>query len=171
MKILVIEDNQVHQAAAKRQLESVGHDVLILESFTDFSRKVLGLVRASDHYRKPEIELGSFDAVLTDVHLPSFNDMTREETSSPTGFLVAMAALSAGVKMIGVVTDANHHEDYVSKGLDAGCFFQPFLFGENRIYLTNSCMHSIEFDGQIVYEKDWIHVLNILIKGEKESWF
>jgi CheY-like chemotaxis protein len=158
MKILIVEDNPIHLEVAKMQLKD--HELVIFKSFTEFLKKTASIV-IERKFNEPTIDISDFEVVLTDLYLPSSNDHLVE-TEAATGFVVAMAAIRAGVKMVGIVTDANHHEDPISKGFDM--FFDSgsiFSVGEAKIMLTNNSI--IDGEPRI---KNWKRVLDYLTDEE-----
>ncbi len=112
MKILVIEDSSIHQEAARILMPE--HDVNIIDSFTSFYEKVTPIrSNIPEHCKPAELDLASFDAVLTDVNLPS-----HYGKEAATGFVIALQALAAGVKRVGIITDADHHRDAYGRAFD-----------------------------------------------------
>lgn len=110
MKILVIEDKQIHQDSARETL--AGHDVTIVGSF-DEAKEVLSLSRSFD-----------FDVVLTDMMIPVSARWVRRKdgfdpsTLVPYGFIFALRAAERGAKYIALLTDTNHHQGAMSNALD-----------------------------------------------------
>ena len=163
MKILVVEDNSLHQEAARILLAE--HDVTVVESFTDFFDKVTGVQsNVPEHCVPPEQDLASFDVVLTDVNLPSHHG------EAATGFVVALKALATGVKRIGIITDANHHRDSYGKALDLSFngvktkdkwgWGQRIVVGDTRIAVE--CYHATTDIGNGRDGKNWKRLLDIL---------
>lgn len=110
MKILIVEDNPRHQEAARNQLKD--HEISIVDNWP----------KARDL-----LEEGGFEAVLSDLMLPSTHEMLSDEaekkfplgTLMPLGFIVALhACLIQGMKYVAVISDSDHHSDPISAGLD-----------------------------------------------------
>lgn len=153
LKILVVEDNPIHQEAAKKQLNN--YDVTIMKSFTEFFNAV-----------RQGVELSDYDVVLTDVKLPSPQDGGRGEVEAATGFVVALKALQEGVKMVGIITDVNHHEDVYGKAMDLwmGPATTPFVMaGGVTVYpeCGSACTRDQSSDNRV---KNWIGLLNGLLQ-------
>lgn len=156
MKVLVIEDNQKHIDAAKEQL--AGHDLMVMTSFRDFFNCI----------KNGSLLLTEYDAVLTDANLPSIIDNSpADPADAPTGLIIALKALSDGVKYVGVITDANHHMDPVSKGFDFWLHkTKPSVIGQSRLFLLgyDACTYP---DAEIYFSE----LKGILIDKEKISEF
>lgn len=136
MKILIVEDTKKNIEAAKKQL--AGHQLTILSSFKQFinltGNNTVG-APASAPWKYES--LSEYDMVLTDVELPSFTDNSpNDEALAPTGLMIMTKALSDGVKYIGVITDANHHMDPVSRGFDFYLHsIVPISLGQSKLFL------------------------------------
>lgn len=140
-KILIIEDSPLHQNAAKKQLGE--YDLTILKSFSVFYLLM----------KRMELNLDSFDVVLTDVNLPSPRTM-ENNVEAATGPFVAFAALAAGVKSIGIISDLDSHSGE---------------YGRAMGLLEGLCIQSekakMVFSGRLLEsgEKDWAHLLKRLV--------
>ena len=115
MKILVIEDKQMHQESAQQTL--VGHDVTIVSSY-DEAVKLM-----NKNYYPSSASNFNFDAVLTDMNLPMSHQTLVPEAFSvdeqvPYGFVLALMAANCGAKYVAMVTDTNHHKGAMSAALD-----------------------------------------------------
>lgn len=110
MKILVIDDNATHRAAAEAQLGR-GHSVT---TAADYS------VELQDREGKP-----LYEVVLTDLLLPANRNQQGPNgyqyvgQEMPLGIFTALAAAQAGIKLVGLLTDSNHHDHPASASLDA----------------------------------------------------
>jgi len=155
MKVLIVEDDPIHQEAAKEQL--VDHDLIIMESFVEFFKTFNDCLGS-----KPKLDLSSFDAVLTDINLPSPHDRKGVEQAA-TGFVVALKAMQAGVKYIGIITDASHHDDAYGKALDLWIHKPPFKAGGIAIWLE--CYNAGEYNEDNRLVKNWARLLNGLISA------
>ncbi len=107
MKILVVEDKEMHQNSARETLS--GHEVTIIDTFTTAMEKM---------------DKNNYDAVLTDMMLPMSNsnrllteESFKKEDEVPYGFIIALKAAACEAKYVAVVTDANHHHDAMSAAL------------------------------------------------------
>ncbi|MFH1162057.1 MAG: response regulator [Candidatus Jorgensenbacteria bacterium] len=150
MKILLVEDNEFHIEAAQDQLRE--HELTIIRSFNE----LYPWRRGWDGPERQGFTLSQYDAVLTDINLPSPVDTSSGlgNMEGPTGLLVMLKALESGVKYIGAITDVSHHsKDPIAKGLDmwihAG---KPIEAGNSRIFLEcyNACCYD---SGDPNYEK------------------
>ena len=108
MRILVIEDKQIHQDSARETLTD--HDLMIAQSYDD----------AVDELNRPSF---NYEAVLTDMNMPmSKGTLSREaykpDEQVPYGFVLALLAAHRGAKYVAMVTDTNHHKGAMSNALD-----------------------------------------------------
>lgn len=170
MKILVIDDSERHQDAARSQLAD--HDVTIAEGYIE-AAKLLGnesmtSARQSDH---------GFDVVLTDMKLPMSDVNLTPEAFNPGelvsyGYVLALVAAKGGAEYVGVVTDTNHHDGAMSASLD---LIDPRTKtrtweGEPNLSIngaTTLFVHaplSRNEDDDLV--KDWAKVLGWLVHGD-----
>jgi len=129
MKILIVEGNAVHRKAAVQQLTD--HELTIMSSFTEFFKKIA-------HNHKNAF-LPQFDMLLTDVKLPLLPER-KNMAEAPTGFVVVLKGLEAGIKMIGILTEIDHY-DISKKSLELWQDTEPFAVGEIKICIE--CFHSI----------------------------
>lgn len=131
MKILVIDDNPVHQQSARQTLE--GHDLTVVDSY-DLGQKLV----KKDH---------GFEAVLVDLLMPASRQAlgTRGEQfggqEMPVGIFLALLAAKNGAKYVAVLTDSSHHDHPASACFDA---FNPhedsptvFTVESARVLLCN----------------------------------
>lgn len=187
MKILVIDDNIKHVEAAKSQLAE--HELVTVTTFCE-ARIALGgddeakydLLRdfqLADTLGKTEDELlglveqrvaelsgHKFDVVLTDLLMPAPSArlggrgerFIGQETS--LGDMLLLAALNAGVKKVGLLTDSDHHSHPASAAVD---MFrgQVMEIGNARIVLHNEAMTE---DGSGNRVKNWKDVLTQLVE-------
>ena len=107
MKILVIEDKELHQASARETL--AGHDLTIVSSY-DAAVKLLG-------------SKFDFEAVLSDLMMPMSRTTLADGVFNPKeqvpyGFILVLMAAAGGVKYGAVVTDTIHHQGPLSAALD-----------------------------------------------------
>jgi CheY-like chemotaxis protein len=108
LRVLVVDDSRAHLAAAVEQL-SADHEVTTTDSYEEALEKI----RAE-----------TYDAVLSDLMMPAEPHALGTEglkhLGHPVaiGFVVALCAARAGVQMVAVITDANHHNHPMSAALD-----------------------------------------------------
>lgn len=156
MKILIVEDKVLHIESAKKLL--VNHNLTIVTEFKDFF-----LQKRSTHFiswsRKEDLDLSCYDAVLTDVFLPSATN--KGDRDGPTGLVIALKALEHGVKYVGIISDQNHHsESPIAKAFDMFCDYdeKPIQLGKSRMYIWGN-LSSV--DG-----KRWDQLLEILVNNK-----
>lgn len=164
LNILVLDDNEEHRDSAARQL--VGHNVTIVGTYSEAS-KLLGAKQ--------------WDALLTDLNLPADGgDVCRpltvdaqqalEGQEMPVGSILAFQALQCGVKRVGVLTDANHHQSFSTCAVDwVGCDKNAIRFGDARLFvsskMTSNFYREMKEAGIPIpqeREKPWVMVLRIL---------
>lgn len=161
MKILVIDDTQVHLDSAKQTLN--GHDVtycatheqavdlLSRRSNSDENRYDVLLkqyqaegMKWGDAYDKADAEtiLPYWDVVLADLLMPA-GPMSQGETGQKyvgqemaVGWSLALQAARTGAKFVAVITDMNHHRHPASAMLDR--FNRHFFTIDGaRVLMTN----------------------------------
>ncbi len=141
MHILIIDNTSAQLAAAKTQLEALGHTVTCVDSFDAFTRLVMPTTRFL-RFHEPKL---TFDVVLTDLFMPSsaagLSERGREAyfrrtwwdeekgamSGSPLpgapevayGMVIAMVAALAGAKKVGVLSIGDHHDDPLAWAMDA----------------------------------------------------
>jgi CheY-like chemotaxis protein len=126
LEILVVEDNALHQEAARALLAE--HNVTIVGTFDDAADRIYGpSALAIERGANPK---GSYDVIITDLFFPqgrgdmmADKNMAKEEM--PFGYAVAMMAMKEGVEYIAIASDANHHSHPMAYTLDF------FLEGRN----------------------------------------
>ncbi|MCR4322733.1 MAG: response regulator [Candidatus Azambacteria bacterium] len=117
MKILVIDDNATHRAAAIAQLKD--HNVTVVGTY-DEGRDIL---------RKNH----DFEVVLADLLMPASEENQGPkgraflEQEMPVGIFLALLAAKNGAKYVAVFTDSDHHSHPAS-----ACFDDFNLKGENN---------------------------------------
>lgn len=107
-KVLVIDDTQENLELATMLLQNK-HSVVVANGFEEGMKM---------------LQEGSYDCVLSDMQMPdnkhygSFNmNVAKIGGTNPWGWFVVFEATSRGLP-VAVVTDANHHNDWVSAGFD-----------------------------------------------------
>lgn len=107
MRILVIDDNETHRAAAQAQLAE--HELTVVGTYDE---------------GQEQIERGGFEAVLVDLMLPASSRAQGKEgmqlvgQEMPIGIFLALLATRHGAQYVGVLTDTNHHDHPASACLD-----------------------------------------------------
>lgn len=109
MKILVIDDSPMHQAAARQTI--IGHNLTIASS-ADQALELLG-VRESN--RGKIVCAEPFDVVLCDMLMPAPRYLQHygpsKEDLIAIGFPLTLIAVRAGAKYVAMATDTDHHSD------------------------------------------------------------
>lgn len=124
LNILVMDDCAVNRKAAAVLLKD--HTVVTVENFDQ-------AVEA--------LESRKFDVVLTDLLLPPFvrghewKKFVGQEIAF--GAVVALHALAKGVKMVAIVTDANHHDHPAAATLDYPVGGKTTVIGDARLVCIN----------------------------------
>lgn len=151
MKILLVDDNVRHRRAGKRQLESLGHEVVVTSEYGEA--------------RKLALE-GGFEIALLDLLMPAeATTLGSEARAEHVGREIAIGfplilSLAGHVEKIAVATDMNHHNHPMSAAVD--------WFPGNRKLVVNGTavlvMHApMNVDGT----KDWSQVLERLFAVEQ----
>lgn len=98
--------------------------------------------KANEELQEKARRRPDFDVVLTDLLvLPSSEAQGPEGEKflgqeMPLGTIIALRALAAGIKMVAVVTDMNHHNHPASAAFDG---FKPFSIGTDvKVICTNN---------------------------------
>jgi CheY-like chemotaxis protein len=182
MKILVIDDSDIHVAAAQAQLKD--HDVRVASTY-DEGRDLL-------------VEMpNKFDVVLVDLLMPpsGYACGSRPEWKEmPVGIFLALLAAKNGARYVAVFTDSDHHSHPASACFDVfkaddetgRSVNTPFMVEGAELLLTNNpnwvkifyredLSKVMEWDEyhkdeerakQItVRAKDWREPLNFLLNG------
>lgn len=114
MKILVIDDSNIHLAAAMAQLGKE-HEVSTV-SYADGALKLLGCGYGHGEDRSNQ---HGFDVVLCDLLMDSPGRACREQTMMDTGMYLAITAARNGAKFVGLLTDSSHHSHPAADCLDS----------------------------------------------------
>jgi len=179
VKIFVFDDSRNNQWSARVQLKD--HDLTIVGTFDEASDLLAPLDGG-----KPNPKFQKFDVVLTDLMVlaserqlgPNGRDYIGKEM--PLGSIIALQALSVGVKKVALVTDANHHDHPASAALDPFRWNieNPSHIGDAVLYCTNywvtadfhagtgellGDMHGVASE-DVVKAKDWAKALQTLLK-------
>lgn len=194
MKVLVIDDTELHLQQAREQL--VGHEVITVSSYEE-AEDLLSVQHDAEFYETRYEELvggGSssikaqdqamaeaerhyehFDAVLTDLMMsgnPNGASKKGIGMELPMGTILALLALKAGVKRVGVVT-TNHHDHVATAAFDAFGYHKPlFCVGDAVILCTNDhsrCRDHKTGEWGNVLIKYWDLVLSELVEARPLS--
>jgi CheY-like chemotaxis protein len=175
LSILVCEDNIKNLQAAREQLaEHIVHTASTLVGAIGFlgSRMLEDIPSYGDKFEWAGLPIpqykGDIDIVLTDMYLPGgrvrglyeFGD----DQPTPVGVMIALRAASLGVKRIGLMSNANHHTDAMTCGIDMlnGTWFstkRPLNINGSKVVFTTAKMVSTEGS----YVKDWQALLEGLL--------
>ena len=138
MKILVIDDNPIHQDAARRQLGGE-HSLVTTDSYGEGQTILRG---------KGDFPEGFFDVVLVDLLMPAYGYPLADEglrfagKEMPVGIFLALLAAKKGAKYVAVLTDSDHHSHPASACFDAFNESEskptPLLVENARVLLCNS---------------------------------
>ncbi|MDO8515706.1 MAG: response regulator [bacterium] len=164
MKILVVDDNSVHQDAAKAQLKD--HDLTVIESYA----KAEELLRKACEY----------EVVLVDLLMPASERLQGEGMryvgqEMPIGIFLALLAAKGGAKYVAVFTDSNRHAHPASACVDAFTCSSPsglsepkrFIVEKATMILSNTQYwidRSFSDDGSTyISVKNWSKLLDFLL--------
>lgn len=172
MKILVVDDKQENQMAAKAQLK--GHDLTVLPSFNE-----------ADELLGGDVE---FDLVMFDLMVPPHEHWKNFGKPEPLGvFLLLHALLKSKAQYICVFTDTNHHGYPAGAAVDTfnNCMeYNPtvYMVGGTKVALVNNrnwvkhflpddLTESVDYDvysqTETIQAKDWRTILALLVEGKK----
>ncbi len=137
MKVLVIDDAQIHLQSAMQTL--VGHDVTVCSTH-EKAVELLHLDRFA--MREKDCNDPYWDAVLCDLLMPVGRMEQAEEglrlvgQEMSVGWSLALSAAKKGAKFVAVVTDISHHYHPASAMLD---YFNRHIFAIDgaRVLMTN----------------------------------
>ena len=147
LRILVIEDTPRHQASAKQGL--AGHRLMVATGYEE-AMEVLGNEK--------------FDVVLTDLQLPMSSRTLGTEAFKlgqlvPYGLMLMIEAAHQGARHVAVVTDMNHHADWLSAAFD---HFRYSVKIEGAVVQMMHAPMKRDASGESV--KDWVAALDRLLK-------
>lgn len=148
MKILVIDDSEAQQQAAKTQL--AGHDLTIVDSCID----------AKVYIRKDE-----FDVVLTDLMLcDGFRWANNEGAVIGSGIFVALFAAMNHVRYVGLLSNTLRHDTWEAASLAelGGSSPEPIMIQGAKVLLCSAESGMIERDGS-ARTKNWAKLLKALV--------
>lgn len=179
MKILVFDDSLMNQRSARVQLKD--HDLTIVGTYDEAQSALTSM-----KFGKVNPDFQKFDVVLTDLMVPASRQSLGGPATQlagqemPLGSIIALKALSVGVKMVALVTDTNHHDHPASAAIDTfdGRVGEPAIIGDARLFCTNYDVNGL-FDAETfeqldkfqnhgerktLYAKDWAKALRSLMK-------
>lgn len=107
MRILVIDDNETHRAAAQAQLAE--HELTVVGTYDEGQERILS---------------GGFEAVLVDLLMPASGQQQGDGAKyvgqeMPVGIFLALLAAQRGARYVAVFTDSDHHSHPASACFDA----------------------------------------------------
>lgn len=143
LRILVIEDTHKHRVSARAGL--AGHKLTVVTGYVE-AMKILSNEK--------------FEVVLTDLQMPMSSRTLSNEAFKigqlvPYGIMLMIEAAHRGAKHVAVVTDLNHHADWMSAAFDH--FRYPIQIDGAKAKMMHSPMNG---DGT----KDWASALDRLMK-------
>lgn len=155
MKILVIDDNQVHLDAAKAQL--VGHELTLVATY-DQGQELLR-------------DAHDFEVVLADLLMPASSQQMAPKSKGlagqemPVGIFLALLAAKNGARLVAVHSDSCHHSHPASACFDA---FSRFFWGEpgskHSGWSHDECEpHALAVGGGkliLSNNRNWVHNVN-----------
>jgi len=145
VNILVIDNTHAQLAAAKTQLEALGHTVTCVNSFYGFMTLAMKNAHSTLRFWEPKL---AFDVVLTDLFMPAAPNGLADHGAAKKyfisrsydridgqmqvsgvprpdapevayGLVIAMVAAMAGAKKVGILSIGDHHDDPMAWAMDA----------------------------------------------------
>jgi len=152
MKILVVDDNAKHRAAAQEQLGE--HELAVFDNYTE----------ALDALK----EGCGYDVVLSDLLMPAEARTLGSDGLKflgheiSAGFAVLFRAAKVGVPRVAVITDMNHHCHPMSAIIDSIC--PAYWRGEPDVFTVNNTRVLVAHAPMTAQgAKDWAQVLTSLL--------
>ena len=167
MFIVVIDDTKKNQVSAQL-LRKEGHVVMVLESAEEAFSFFRGGGTMKPHHA---------GMVLTDLWMPLGEsgigwigyDQKKDvhvAKESPFGLVLAIAARNAGVKLVGILTDTNHHADLL-------VHWAEMLAAPESVRGVTPVLDESRRTGTLIFEaryferedgsKDWVKLAKLLI--------
>ena len=143
MRILLVDDSLAHRRAGKRQLEELGHEVVATSDYTEAQRMA---------------EKEQFDAALIDLLMPAEPTTLGSEaikeyvgTEIEVGFPLMLALTMAGIPLVAVATDTNHHNHPASAMVD--WFGEPMTINGATVLIMHApmCENGAKNWGEILH--------------------
>lgn len=156
MKILVVEDTELHVQSAREQ-------------FTEHSLDIAWAYEAA----QDRLLHAQYDVVLTDMMMPKGGEAVMGAKGMryifdllAYGFPIVLLAAKKNVPYIGLVTDVNHHDHPLSACVDllSSAYWDGKTSSESLFTINNSrvgIFHAPFLDDR---RKDWKKVLEVLVK-------
>ena len=171
MKILIIDDNPDNIESSKQQtslFEEAGHSVTVIEDFA----KAFSIL-----YKPFDFDIGLFDlwmpinswkgsmTIYRDDWNPVYNNNKPEQL--PSGLVFALKFLQQN-KKVGIVTDSNHHLDWICAMLDLISVYSQKDTPQNVYYFEarGFRLPNPDYDVNI---KDWFAVFNLLLADKNPN--
>lgn len=205
MKILVFDDKEINRQAAIAQLGK-DHDLTVVGTYNEAKESLRPEIDRKKMYEFLEqgksyaeaVKMSSgearFHAVLTDLLVPASDRAQGNEGKKfvgqemPLGLFIALLAAKYGVKIVGLLTDANHHNHPSSACINPfntqGELPYPLAVEGAKVFLSNNRSWVGEFDPndlskQLSYEeqegkvgtitaKNWSAFLNYIVTSSDD---
>lgn len=147
MKILLVDDNVRQRRAGKKQLEALGHEVVVTCEYGEARQLV---------------NEGNFDVALLDLLMPAEGTTLGPDARAEhlgreiaIGFPLLLS-LAGQVRSIAVATDTNHHQHPMSAAVDWFHSQQRLVVNGTSVSIMHAPMNA---DGT----KNWSEVLERLL--------
>ncbi len=150
MKILVVDDTREQLDAARAQLQ--GHELMLVDSYDEavhlFPGGKLSKEWTADDEESSVFDSSVFDVALLDLLMP-VSDTAQVAGDLFAGSLMAYGfpllfrAVRAGIPMVGIITELNHHHHPMSEALQNYAGLSDFPKGE-EMHLSITCPYSGE---------------------------
>lgn len=131
MKILVIDDNGTHCAAARAQLKD--HQTMVVDSY-DLGQKLVD--------NKHDFEVVFVDLLMPASRQSMGGNLKFIGQELPVGIFLALLAAKNGAKHVVVFTDSDHHSHPASACFDAfnrgATQPEPFAIESAQVWLVNN---------------------------------
>lgn len=150
MKILLVDDSAKHRGGGERDLETLGHEVVVISNYEE------GLARIMENEER-------FDVALLDLLMPAEAYMLSPDAQAAhlgreigVGYPLIFVMAAYGIKHIAVVTDGNHHHHPVVATVDWVCR-DTFTVNGSKVLIRYA---GLTPDGA----KDWAQILSELLE-------
>lgn len=173
MRVLIVEDNELHIASARKFASETEHQVTIV---TNYDQAENELCAQGDRFGRKESE-PKYDVLLTDLFLPASTTGQGDKSHQremPYGATLVLLAMRSGIKKIALLTDGNHHAHPLIWALDplGGYDAKPFSVGEVKLlFASNGFVYNSYSQNELTVDKDnplneakaWPFLLNKLL--------